>query len=124
MLMRHVALLAFSVSILAIAPHRADAINWFLPEEDAPIAAFSDQEIDKMLENFNQAMNSAKDGETLSWSNDQSGHGGSTTVLETLADDQRDCRRAKVENYTAEKKAHLEFLFCRAEDGSWQVTTK
>jgi surface antigen len=90
--------------------------------EDSPVAYFSDEDVDLMLDTFDRAMESNKDGEMSQWSNPKSGNGGTITVLETTTRDNQSCRKARIENQTKNSKGRSEFLFCQATDGSWKIT--
>lgn len=90
--------------------------------EDALIADFSDEDVDLMLDTFDRAMESNKDGEMSRWSNPKSGHGGTITVLETTTRDNQSCRKARIENQIGNSKSRSEFLLCQATNGSWQFT--
>jgi len=88
----------------------------------SPIAAFSEEDRNILVNAFRQAMASNEDGEISEWNNPDTGNRGSIKVLKTTTRDDRPCRKARFENQAGKNIGRSEFFFCQAADGSWQVS--
>lgn len=88
----------------------------------APIAWFNDRDMEMMTEAFNKAMDNNDDGASTEWSNDDTGHHGTITPLDTSRQGSQTCRRARVENYAGSNHGITRLKFCRNNGEPWQIS--
>lgn len=89
--------------------------------EDAPIARFNDEDVDIMMRSLHDALDAAGDGEQVEWSNNKTGHHGSTTPLDTITKDGQHCRNAVIRTFADHLEGSARYLLCKEKDGNWQV---
>jgi surface antigen len=68
-----------------------------------------------------EALESAKTGQGVNWTNPETGHRGSVTVLETDPDGDRPCRTVQRVFNAGETTRTAEARACRRDDGSWEI---
>lgn len=66
--------------------------------KDGPVGKFTDRDWEMMQETTRTALDNAPDGETVSWSNSDSGASGTIRPLETYDMDGMRCRRTELSN--------------------------
>jgi surface antigen len=69
-------------------------------------------------------MRNAPDGESRPWSNPQTGHNGTITVLRTYKRGDMPCRDAEVNSQLKEKSVVYVLPVCQVADGSWKVAPR
>lgn len=69
-------------------------------------------------------LRNAPDGESRPWSNPQTGHSGTITVLRTYKRSQLTCRDAEVNSQLKERSVVYVLPVCQVADGSWKIAAK
>ncbi|MEA3278621.1 MAG: RT0821/Lpp0805 family surface protein [Pseudomonadota bacterium] len=68
----------------------------------SPARYFSDADMNMMEATVDKALDEAKDGESRTWRNDQTGSYGSVKVVKSFSADGRHCRRIELDNHAKE----------------------
>lgn len=114
------AVLGLAVTCLLLGLGAAHAQNIrFL--EYSPIRYFTDQDWGMARAAAKQALEADEEGAPVTWSNPETGNSGSSTALEGLEREGRQCRRLKIENLARGLSGQSAYLFCRQSDGEWKV---
>lgn len=111
---------AFLLLSLLPALHVSAQVYGFL--KHAPAASFTDVDWQMAEETVTEALDTRGDGETLEWSNPESGSSGAVTV--TAASPPvpgKWCRQATVRNRSAKASGESTYRLCRDEEGHWKV---
>lgn len=96
------------------------AMNWgFL--KHTPVSHFTEQDWELMRAAGREALANAPDGETVGWSNPDTGAFGTIQPLKTYKARGTTCRRTEVYNNAGNASGTSRFDLCQQEDGSWQV---
>ena len=103
--------LLLSGSVLASAN-----LRWL---SDSPARYFTDKDWELAQAAANNALENAKDGDTVEWQNDDSGARGNMTPLSTAERDGRTCRELKIRSFAKKLEGGGTFEFCKQEDGRW-----
>jgi surface antigen len=99
------------------------AMNWsFL--RHAPVSHFTEKDWDLLRQAGREALANAPDGDTVGWSNPDSGAFGTVQPLNTYKSQGMTCRRTEVYNSAGGVTGTSRFEFCQQEDGTWQVVPK
>jgi surface antigen len=69
-------------------------------------------------------LRNAPDGESRPWSNPQTGHSGTITVLRSYKRGNLPCRDAKVNSQLKEGSVAYVLPVCQVADGSWKIAAK
>lgn len=112
--------LAFVLSCLAAAPAGAFDARFL---NQAPIRFMNDADIAAMQRTVQEVLEEAKDGETRTWENPDSGNSGSVTAVESFARDDLPCRRIELVNHAERAtagEARSVMDLCRVE-GTWKL---
>jgi surface antigen len=91
--------------------------------DQAPLRFFNDADLKLLSDSADKALDSAKDGETVAWDNEQTGSSGTVTPTRSFTQEGHDCRRLKVVNRAAKAtrgSATSSLDFCRV-DGAWKI---
>lgn len=115
------ALLAFAA---AGAPFAVQALDLTFLDQ-APIRFFNDEDTKLMSDTTDKALDEAKDGEEVRWSNDQTGSSGTITPVRSFTRQGKDCRRLRVVNLASKAtrgSATSNVDFCKVE-GTWKILT-
>ncbi|MCG6862526.1 MAG: hypothetical protein LJE70_14795 [Chromatiaceae bacterium] len=89
----------------------------------APLRFFNDVDLKLMSDASDQALDKAKDGEAVDWSNDTTGNSGTITPIRDFTRQGNECRRLEVVNRAAKATrggASTQVDFCNV-DGSWKI---
>jgi len=89
----------------------------------APIRYFNDADLKLLSGAVDRALDKAKQGEKIDWSNAQTGTSGSITPIRSFVRDGDECRRLEVVNRSKKAtrgSASSEVDFCKVE-GSWKI---
>ena len=89
---------------------------------DAPVAEFDSVDTGLMVENFYYAMNNGENGVTSSWENEDTGHFGAVTPLDSVKDGNKTCRNVRVENSAKSNSGTSNFKFCKEVGGKWLIS--
>jgi surface antigen len=109
--------LAAVCAICLAAPILASNVGFM---KDAPYAAYFTDEDRRIFHSvLNKALDEAKESETRSWTNPDTGAQGEITALARLAPPDENCRRANVTNRARGRTGKGEHVFCRTSDGNW-----
>jgi len=113
-----------SALILAIAiaapPFAAHASNMrFL--EFSPSAFFTEKDWDMVRGAATDLLDNRADGESASWKNEENGHNGKLTVLDTYAEFGTTCRRMRVFSDAIEVSATRIVNMCKNKKGEWKI---
>lgn len=83
---------------------------------DAPVTHFDKADIALFRRTTTAALDEARDGETRTWSNSDTGSSGDVMVLRTLPAAEPKCRELKITNRAAGRSHTERALFCRDPD--------
>lgn len=108
----------FTLSCLLLAPGLFAQNIGFLRK--GPVAYLSDAEIQMLKDSIKEALENPVDGETVQWSNAESGHSGNITTLDTDEDYDTICRTVRIHTKAGGRAGSGIFRLCKAEDGSWR----
>ena len=113
-----------SVLVLVVAsialPATVHAANMrFL--EFSPSAFFTEKDWELLRGAAKELLDNHDDGGSVSWKNEQTGHNGSLTVLDTYADFGTTCRRMKVFSDAIEVSATRLVNMCKNKEGLWRI---
>lgn len=83
-------------------------------------------EVDKQIltDTFNAALRDAQDGETVRWSNPDSGNNGTIEVLETHEDYGTTCRTVRTFTLAGSREGGGVYRLCLADDDTWQFAPR
>lgn len=89
---------------------------------DSPLRFFSDKDWELSNAARDKALETAAEGETVEWSNPESGSYGSVTPLSSVdKEDGRTCREAEIVSHANGRDGTGRFEFCRKPDGTWRI---
>lgn len=113
-----VKVLLFGAGLLVSLP--GAAMSWgFL--KHTPVSHFTEKDWELMREAGREALANAPDGETVGWSNPDTGAFGTIQPLKSYKARGTTCRRTEVYNNAGNASGTSRFDLCQQEDGSWQV---
>ena len=92
--------------------------TWFWGS--APVAFLSDEDVEILLSTLQTAMNELPDGETVTWTNSETGHSGVINITNTHPDYDTTCRQVEMANQAAGRTGRGTFRMCKADDGKWK----
>jgi len=113
-----------SALVLVVAifawPWSAHASNMrFL--EFSPSASFTEKDWELVKAAADDLLDNHKDGESVTWKNEESGFNGKLTVLNTFRDFGTTCRRMKVFSDAITVSATRVVNVCKNKEGLWKV---
>jgi hypothetical protein len=89
--------------------------------KDAPYAHFTDEDrkiFEQLLYNI---LDTGADGETRTWSNENSKAGGKIKVLESFKQDNFTCRTLAIANEARGRSNAGKYNFCKLDTGEWKL---
>ena len=89
-----------------------------------PIAYLNDVDKEILTRTFDNALKDAADGETVAWSNPDSGNGGTVEVLDTHEDYDTTCRTVRTHTKAAGREGGGIYRLCLADDDTWQFAPR
>lgn len=89
-----------------------------------PVAYLDETDKQILSDTFNAALAEAEDGETLAWSNPDSGNNGTVQVLDTHEDYGTTCRTVRSRMQASGREGGGVYRLCLAEDGTWQFAPR
>jgi surface antigen len=89
--------------------------------EFSPSAYFNEKDLELLRAVAKDLLDNPEDGESASWKNEENGHNGKLTVLDTYADFGTTCRRVKVFSDAIEVSATRIVTLCRNKEGLWKI---
>lgn len=105
--------------LLSVAASALPAQNFnFLSK--GPVAYLNEADEALLRAAFDEALDAKADGEMIEWSNPDSGHSGTITMLDTHEDYGTTCRTLRTFTRAAGREGGGDYRLCRAEDATWQ----
>ncbi len=89
--------------------------------EFSPSAFFTEKDWELLRGAAKDLLDNHKDGESATWKNEESGHSGKLTVLDTYADFGTTCRRMRVFSDAIEVSATRLVNMCKNKKGVWKI---
>ncbi len=89
--------------------------------EFSPSAFFTEKDWELLRGAAKDLLDNHKDGESVSWKNEETGYNGKLTVLKTFADFGTTCRRMKVFSDAIELSATRVVNACKNKEGLWKI---
>lgn len=89
--------------------------------EFSPSAHFTDKDWELLRSTAKTLLDDGEKGKSATWKNDENGHNGKLTVLDSFSDFGTTCRRMKVFNDAGEVSATRVVTMCRNKEGLWKV---
>ena len=89
--------------------------------EFSPSAFFTEKDWDLLRGAARNLLDNHKDGESISWKNDDNGHNGKLTLINTFADFGTTCRRMKVFSDAIQVSATRVVNMCKNKEGQWRI---
>lgn len=98
----------------------AQAVNplWFL--DHSPVRNLSKQDLAIMTETVDAVLADARNGETRSWKNPETGASGDVQALKSFEHDGLSCRRIALINQAKGQEARSVYDLCEV-DGAWKI---
>jgi len=113
-------LFAAIASGLFVQPAVALDLLWL---SQSPSRHFTNEDWDLAKEAAAKALNTAKDGETVSWKNPNSETNGSFTPLSTTTRQDMTCREVRTTNHARNLDGGAVVNFCQKPDGDWALVS-
>ena len=88
---------------------------------NAPARHFTEKDWQILMENVERVLSETPDGETVEWSNEESGAHGSLTPVSTGQYDGMPCRNLEMENHARNVSGTSNLEYCQRPDGSWGI---
>ncbi|MDX1432538.1 MAG: RT0821/Lpp0805 family surface protein [Gammaproteobacteria bacterium] len=110
-----------SIVLLATlcAPSQASNLRFL---EYSPSAYFNDEDWKLMRAAVSDALDNKPAGETVTWRNDDTGHHGAITPLESFEQFNTTCRKVRVSNEAGDVKATRLVNLCKdIKSGEWKI---
>lgn len=103
---------------MALPAAASSELRWL---NDSPVRFFTDKDWELSNAARDRALEDSADGETVEWSNEESGSYGSVTPLSRVERDGLTCREAQIVNHARGRDGTSRFEFCQDADGRWGV---
>jgi surface antigen len=103
--------------VVAAVPLHAQNTSFL---KSAPVAYLNDEDVEILLSTLQAAMNEQADGETVTWTNSNTGHSGVISITNTHPDYDTTCRQVEMANQAAGRTGRGTFRMCKADDGKWK----
>ena len=116
---RSIAIVLWAVT--AASPALAQNIGFL---HQGPIAYLDDVDRQILSDTFNAALEEGENGETVAWSNPDTGHTGTIEVLDTHEDYGTTCRTVRTFTQAGGRKGGGVYRLCLADDDTWQFAPK
>lgn len=88
----------------------------------SPVSYFNEQDWDMAKEAARKALNESKTGDTVSWSNPDSGNSGELKVIDVSEQKGQSCKTLQIINRARNLEGKGAYLFCRQPEGTWQLS--
>lgn len=105
---------------LLVQPAAAFDLQWL---NQSPARYFTDEDWKLSGEAADKALDTAKDGETVSWKNPTSGANGTYTPTSTTTEQGMTCREVKIVNHAGNVDASSFMKSCQKPDGKWALVS-
>lgn len=125
MLRKTIALLAILLATSGILLHSTEsqARGWEWVKR-LSVSQFGLEDTAIFHAHVDQALEEAKDGERVEWSNPDSGSSGAITPLTSERLNGKLCRQTRFENQADQDQNVSEFLLCQQPDGTWSIESR
>lgn len=102
----------------------ANAAGWISILKNTPAETFQDQDLRLFLDTAKQVLEADTEAQTVTWSNPDTGAGGSFLVLgQSIAKDGSLCKRVLFSVYATKSPARKAiWTACKSAKGQWQLT--
>lgn len=118
---RTIAVVVAAASLcLSAAALAFNVMTWL---NDAAVRDFTDKDWELAWGTVQEALNSAEDGQTLTWENPDSGAHGSSTPSDTVNKYDTVCRQLTMVNNARHQQGESTIEYCRKPDGTWGIPT-
>lgn len=87
----------------------------------SPIARMNQDDVAALRRSAVTALKQADDGETVGWSNPDTGNWGNITPTETQIAQGTTCRKVRIENHAKGLSDTMVMRFCEQADGAWKA---
>lgn len=87
----------------------------------SPIAKMNEDDLAMLRRAAEDALTKAEDGETVGWSNPETGSRGNITPTETQIAQGTVCRKVRIENHAGNLSGKSVMRFCEQANGAWKA---
>ena len=88
---------------------------------NSPISKFDDQDLEIFQKAVINALDSAQDGQVISWKSPDSGFNGQIFLLSTSESGNQVCRRMRLVNVAGKLNSNAHYTACRDNVAGWQI---
>jgi surface antigen len=106
------------IGALLLQPIHAADLRWL---QYSPSRFFTEKDWELAKSAARQALNEAKDRETVTWANPDTKSHGSLTPTSTNHKNGTKCRSLKIENHAKNISSGAVYRFCQQKDGKWKA---
>ncbi|WP_457666198.1 RT0821/Lpp0805 family surface protein [Thiolapillus sp.] len=106
--------------LLCVFVSVAQASNWQWLRNTG-LESLSDADWNMLSETLHSALESAPDGNTVTWKNPASGNHGSIRMLTNSPSQDSNCRKVQLTTETTAKREGEPLTFCRSAEGNWLI---
>jgi len=89
-----------------------------------PIAYMDEVDKQILTDTFNAALGNAEDGESVKWSNPDSGNHGTIKIIDTHEDYGTTCRTVRTHSEAGGREGGGIYRLCLADDDTWQFAPR
>ena len=89
--------------------------------EFSPAAYFDDKDWELLESTANKLLDEGEKGASASWKNEDNGHNGMLTILDSFEKYGTTCRRVEIMSDAVEVKATRVMTMCRDKQGVWKI---
>lgn len=108
---------------LALGASPLWAQSWRGVIKNGPGELFDAEDTRLFSETSDKALNEAPDGQTLSWENPKTRHGGDVTVLRSFEWKGYGCKEVRINNRAQGRQAENNLNWCKVE-GKWRLVSE
>lgn len=105
---------------VAMTPASAQNLGFM---KDAPIASFTDQDMQLFKQTLSGVLDGGTIGEARSWSNPDTKARGEVTAIKSFEREAVPCRRVAVKNWAKGRSASGQYSFCKQASGQWAAAS-
>jgi surface antigen len=105
---------------VAMTPASAQNLDFM---KDAPIASFTDQDMQLFKQTLSGVLDDGTIGEARSWSNPDTKARGEVTAVKSFEREAVPCRRVAVKNWAKGRSASGKYNFCKQPSGQWAAAS-
>lgn len=109
-----------AAAALALAASPLGAQSWKGVMKNAPGELLDEEDVRLFSEASNKALDEAPDGQSVSWENPKTRHGGEVTVVRSFEWQSHPCRELHFSNRAQGRQADGNLNWCKV-DGKWRL---